>query len=618
MSIEMHVLFAGKLPSKAKLARKMKELGFPFSIVPPLGSLEEQEGYLPMRFRGDETGVEFDVAEEREDLVEIAGAELAQRFERSANFRWGGDTIEMLCGICACAALATLVNGLVLEGESGDRLSPEQAIERARTTFATTAPPETTRRRDPGTRPADIRRYLKPLLKERDDLALFGRHLVIRPVRHLLRGVWFQPTSHRSVFYLERFIKPLYVSSGSWLGVGKRFGTAEWRVYEPYFQALLEAELAQEAFEHIGKVTTLSEFRACLEADWNGRSDARTCIVTMLLCGESERAEQYLAQWKEDRERARESEYQRMLELQASGGASDAYDRVIRDVEAVRREGDPYYLEMRALFDSFTRDAAAFCAQCHAREATVAKELKLDGIWEPSLFPVELPATEQRQAAEALFSTTPWITQRPSPLMDLPAASGEVRFAIDVGRRDGRLVLIAPLTRQEAEERHQRSEKYALAVQLDGGLDFVVRRELCTDPNDPLLRRFIDQSPEYQRHRIALWIALQSGSVLASISAYPPPDGRDPVIFKPLSVDVSDWTTRSSWSRRVVLPGDRRFPGDGVAVKNTPTSEEYGDFVPTAEQRDLVVFPPPAFGEYADLAAYLQTMLRLTGYGEFK
>ena len=114
----MRVLFAGKLPGKAKLARKMKELGFPFSIVPPLGSLEEQEGHLPMRFRGDETGVEFDVFEEREDLAEIADAELVQRFERSANFRWSGDQIEMLCGMCACAALATLVDGLVLEESS--------------------------------------------------------------------------------------------------------------------------------------------------------------------------------------------------------------------------------------------------------------------------------------------------------------------------------------------------------------------------------------------------------------------------------------------------------------------------------------------------------------------
>ncbi|HKS64746.1 MAG TPA: hypothetical protein VJT13_23810, partial [Xanthobacteraceae bacterium] len=297
---------------------------------------------MPMRFRGDETGVEFDVFEEREDLVEIAGAELAQKFERSANFRWGGDLTEMLCGLCACAALATLVDGLVLDGETGDRLSPEQAVEHARTTFASTALPETTRRRDPGTRPADIRRYVKPLLKVRDDLALIGRDLVIRPVRHLLRGAWFAPTRHKSVFYLKRFINPLYAPNGN-VGFYRDFGAAEWRVYEPYFQALLEAELAQEAFEPLGKVTTLSEFGASLEADWDGRHDyAETCIVTMLLCGERERAAQYLAQLKEQRARFSENHYQEMLELKASGQAPDSYDLIMRELEKERREGDPY------------------------------------------------------------------------------------------------------------------------------------------------------------------------------------------------------------------------------------------------------------------------------------
>ena len=420
MSIEMHVLFAGKLPSKAKLARKMKELGFPFSIIPPLGSLEEQEGYMPMRFRGDETGIEFDIFEEREDLAEIAGADLAQKFERSANFRWGGDQIEMLCGMCACAALATLVDGLVVGEFSDAPLSADHAIEAARKELAALPPPETTRRRDPGTRPADIRRYVKPLLKVRDDLVLIDRHQVIRPVRHLLRGVWFQPTGHRSMFYLQRFIRPLYSSYGG-LGFGNRFGAAEWRVYEPYFQALLEAELAQEAFEHVGQVTTISDFRAYLEADWDGRGAAETCIVTMLLCGESERAAQYLAQLRERRARFTESEYQDLLERKARGETLELHDLMMRELEKERREGDSYYLKMRALFDGFTRDAAAFCAQRHAREASVAKELKLDGMWEPSPFPIELPAAEQRRAADALFSTIPWITQRASPLMDLPA-----------------------------------------------------------------------------------------------------------------------------------------------------------------------------------------------------
>ena len=32
MAVELHVMFAGKLPTKAALTRAMKELGFPVSI----------------------------------------------------------------------------------------------------------------------------------------------------------------------------------------------------------------------------------------------------------------------------------------------------------------------------------------------------------------------------------------------------------------------------------------------------------------------------------------------------------------------------------------------------------------------------------------------------------
>ena len=105
----------------------------------------------------------------------------------------------------------------------------------------------------------------------------------------------------------------------------------------------------------------------------------------------------------------------------------------MREAEKDRAAGgDFYYLKMRDLFDSFTRDAETFCAQRHAEEASKAKELKLDGIWEPSPFPIELPAAEQRRAAEALFSTTPgsrsaprrsWTFQQRRVRYDLPSTS---------------------------------------------------------------------------------------------------------------------------------------------------------------------------------------------------
>ena len=71
MSMETHVFFRGKLPSKAALSRAMKELGFPYSIKPATGSLEQQNGFMPMTFRRQDTGVEFDVFEGREAIDEL-------------------------------------------------------------------------------------------------------------------------------------------------------------------------------------------------------------------------------------------------------------------------------------------------------------------------------------------------------------------------------------------------------------------------------------------------------------------------------------------------------------------------------------------------------------------
>src|SRR5262245_57447798 len=206
MSMEMHVLFRGKLPSKTALTHTMKELGFPFSIMPPAGSLEKQSGYMPMRFRRDESGVEFDVFDGRADVEDVAGdytKNIDPGFDRGANFRWGGDETEMLAGMCAAAALAKLVNGVVIEDEEGLLLSVDEAAAFATKQLDAIAKPQDKHKR-PGTRPADIKRYLKPLLKLRSDLVLVDRLLVIRPVRHMLRGALFGRTSDKYSFRIWR------------------------------------------------------------------------------------------------------------------------------------------------------------------------------------------------------------------------------------------------------------------------------------------------------------------------------------------------------------------------------------------------------------------------------
>ena len=63
----------------------------------------------------------------------------------------------------------------------------------------------------PGARPADLKRYLKPLLKQRSDLVLIGRLLlVIRPVRHIVKARVFARTSDKYKFQIVRFIRPLF------------------------------------------------------------------------------------------------------------------------------------------------------------------------------------------------------------------------------------------------------------------------------------------------------------------------------------------------------------------------------------------------------------------------
>ena len=88
MSMETHVFFRGKLPSKAALSQAMKELGFPYSIKPATGSLEQQNGFMPMLLRREETGVEFDVYSDHAAVEEFADVGVDAGFERRASLRW--------------------------------------------------------------------------------------------------------------------------------------------------------------------------------------------------------------------------------------------------------------------------------------------------------------------------------------------------------------------------------------------------------------------------------------------------------------------------------------------------------------------------------------------------
>jgi hypothetical protein len=51
--------------------------------------------------------------------------------------------------------------------------------------------------------------FFKPLLELRSDLVLVGRMLLVRPVRHLLRGAYFDRTSDKYRLRVYQFVHPL-------------------------------------------------------------------------------------------------------------------------------------------------------------------------------------------------------------------------------------------------------------------------------------------------------------------------------------------------------------------------------------------------------------------------
>jgi hypothetical protein len=574
MSIEIHVFFRGKLPDKKALSQAMAELGFPLTIK--AGSLERQRGFMPMRLRRDETGVEFDVFDGRAtveelvaDIEEIAATDIDPRFERSANFRWGGDEDQMLAGVCAAAALAKLVDGVVFDGEAGNLLSVDGAIALARETLAATLKPKSTPRR--GTRPADIKRYLKPLLKQRSDLVVIDRMVLIRPVRHVLRGAFLERSRDKYRFEILPYLKPLWSPAWRLEILGSIYGT---RVWHPHFEPVLIDTLQHDIFTPLGKIATHDDLAGALP-DRLEFFLFTTRVCALILAGERERAEDCV--------------------------------RDLENSEYARRCQD----WIKSARDLLARDIHDVCAEFHAKEAKAVKAMKVEAIWEPSPFPVEVPAAERNsRTAEPLFVAEPWLPRPPGLWLDVPEVPGEVRFAKDwqFGRKE-HTVLVAPLTRAEAEDRHQNGENYALAARLSDG-QLLLLAQQGTDRRDPG-RADRSDPPGPEVYAGGFYFSLDGVHFRASAHVYKYHDVDGMLEVSSMEID-DKIAQRTVWAWRFddydaeVTIRDRR-EGEQKQRKNVTDAE-----------MDRFRFPKPAFGDFDAIVRFVLGMLRSEGYGELE
>ena len=438
MSMESRVMFRGALPAKAAVNAALRELGFPFSIS-GRGSLEGHRGFMPMKLRREETGVEFDVFDDAELLEQFAGS-IDPAFDRNASLRWGGDETQMLAGLCVAAALARVLNASVFDEAEEALVDAEGAAAIARKNLQAVADSlaaEKERGRTRGTRPADIRHYLKPLLKMRPDLALVDRSLVVRPVRHVLRGAFFH-ASDRYSFDVHRLRVPLCNPNHDLVEDDRLRGC--WNVWEDHFQPVLMDLLEEQVFGVVGQVTSLSAFAQDLASrpeELRSTAQIKAPVRAFLLAGEPERAAAY--------------------------------------IESLEQKGEhPSYIKaMRAELDQDTGD---LCAEQHEREAQMVAALKLQSVWEPAPFPVEVPkASRAAQCDEAPFSRMPWPAVPAGLFAEEPDGIGDARFSEGWLERQGRAMLLVPLTEEEAERRHLAREDYRLTLRPAEGHKLVVR-----------------------------------------------------------------------------------------------------------------------------------------------
>jgi hypothetical protein len=568
MSMETHVFFRGKLPSKAAVSREMKELGLPFSIAPATGSLETQNGFMPMKLRGEETGVEFSVYADHFAVEEFADVGVDPSFERRASLRWGGDVQEAVAGMSVAAAVAKLANGVVFDEAEGRLLSADAAATLARQNLQALLKPEDKKRR--GTRPADLKHYLKPLLKQRSDLVLIGRLLIIRPVRHLLRGALFGRSGDKYRFNVWRFLRPLFpVEDGGFFHTELR---EDWKVWQPHFQALVFDALAEDVFDVVGRITSLAHFCGDLgEGDYGFRARFEASVTALVLAGERERAAE-------------------LINLQLAGTESDGYMRYLAEKQSALLE----------------RDVASLCAEFRSKETEEAKALDLGDVWEPTPFPAEvLEAKRAQRCDDPPFITTPWIPRPPRLVEVPPDAVGEIRFGRGVlRRRDGVMMLVA-LTREEAEELHRTRQDYALATRLSDGHLLVLRHHTHWSPHDP------DQptNPNFVPNRtFYLELYGERGRVLQA-------NFREridePGVLRMFSIDVYEpvsqrdiWLAHNHINKRIKGIHDNRENPLGYEERPMTDSDVA-----------LCEFAEPRFDEFDALWQRLQTYLQNEGFG---
>jgi hypothetical protein len=215
-----------------------------------------------------------------------------------------------------------------------------------------------------------IRKLVEPLVARQGDLAFIENRLLLKPVRHILRGILFERSGEARRFYPTWFVmhscQPLRNFADTWTERVRHHGHRIWQWDDPLMPADFYAVIEEQTLPFLRGIDTLDHFVA---VTGRGRFLLNSLDAFPL----------------------------RKVVVDVALGDLDA----ARSICATLLTGRTMWSapDMREVFSMIVdalcpllaaNDRVGLARQLREWEAYTARNLKIESIWEPTPFPLEL------------------------------------------------------------------------------------------------------------------------------------------------------------------------------------------------------------------------------------
>jgi hypothetical protein len=224
---------------------------------------------------------------------------------------------------------------------------------------------------------AQVKKLVQPLLDSNPDLVWVGRQIYLKPIQHFARTILIDRMAYADAFrpqwavlHLFQYRTSFTLSWGEWLSWPSGEKGWSWSINDPDVAAELIKSIEQTALPILRAMQTLDDYLTYVSAhylrhqlyEW-----ATAKIVLDVALGDLEAArllcDQNLASWSVERPHHSDDKKAQL--------------RKVRDLCALLQNDDR--VELARLL--------------HTWEAETVKNFKIEHIWEPTPFPLELQGT---------------------------------------------------------------------------------------------------------------------------------------------------------------------------------------------------------------------------------